>query len=171
MKRNQAIVSATLTLVIGILLIIFKSQILNVAMTIFGVCLIVLGALDLFERRDYLLFVIKVAIGVLIIICGWTLLEVACYVIGALMLVYGALQLWNFITSKTKITSVRDFIAVYSNPIMNILIGLCLLFANVGTIANVIFIIIGVCFIIEAILDLFAIFQAKPKKAKVKNSK
>ena len=169
MKKNQAVISAALMLIIGILLIVFKSQLLSITMTILGACLIVLGALDLIERRDYLLFAVKVAIGILIIVCGWTLLEIACYVIGALLLIYGLMQLWNFINSKTKIVSFADFLAVYSNPIMNIIIGLCLLLVNVGNIANVMFIIVGVFFIIEAAFDLLSIFRSKPKKVKAKS--
>lgn len=171
MKKNQALINAAFIMVIGILLIVFKSGILNVAMTILGACLIVLGVIDLLERRDYLLFAIKVVIGILIIVCGLTLAEIACYVIGALMLVYGALQLWNFIHSNTKIVSFRDFLAVYSNPIINILIGLCLLLANIKTIADVIFIIVGAFFIIEAVLDILSILETKPQKAKVKDVK
>lgn len=169
MKKNQAVISAALMLIIGILLIVFKKDILSIAMTILGACLIVLGTLDLIERRDYLLFAVKVVIGILIIVCGWSLLEIACYIIGALLLVYGILQLINFISSKTKIVSFTDFLAVYSTPIMNIVIGLCLILANVGAIAEIIFIIVGVFFIIEAALDLFAIFQKKPKKIKAKD--
>lgn len=169
MKKNQAVINAALIMIIGILLIVFKSTVLEIAMTIFGTCLIVLGVIDLVERRDYLLFAVKATIGILIIVCGWALAEIACYVIGALTLVYGLLQLWNFIHSKTRIVSFRDFLAVYSNPIMNILIGLCLLLVNVGTIADVIITIVGVFFIIEAVLDILSLLQAKPKKAKVKN--
>lgn len=169
MKKNQAVVSAALMLIIGILLIVFRREVLSIAMTILGACLIVLGVLDLIECRDYLLFAVKVVIGILIIVCGWAILGIACYVIGALLLVYGLMQLWNFICSKTKIVSVSDFFAVYSNPIMNIIIGLCLLLSNVGSIADVMFIIVGAFFIIEAALDLFAIFQAKPKKVKAKD--
>lgn len=169
MKKNQAVINAALIMIIGVLLIIFKSGVLNATMTILGACLIVLGVIDLLERRDYLLFAAKTVIGILIIVCGWSLAEIACYVIGALMLVYGALQFWNFIHSKTKIVSFRDFLAVYSNPIINVLIGLCLLFVNVGTIADVILIIVGVFFIIEALLDILSILQTKPKKVKVKD--
>ena len=71
--------------------------------------------------------------------------------------------------SKTKIVSFADFLAVYSNPIMNIIIGLCLLLVNVGDIANVMFIIVGVFFIIEAAFDLLSIFRSKPKKVKAKS--
>lgn len=171
MKKNQAVINAALMLVIGILLIVFKGKVLEITMTILGACLIVLGVLDLVERRDYLLFAVKTVIGILIIVCGLSLSQIACYVIGALVLVYGMLQLWNFITSKTKISSFVDFLAVYSNPIMNILIGLCMLLVNIGTIANIVFTVLGIFFIIEALLDLTAIFKSKPQKAKVKDSK
>lgn len=169
MKKNQAVINAALIMIIGILLIVFKSTVLKIAMTIFGACLIVLGSIDLIERKDYLLFGVKAVIGILIIVCGWALAEIACYVIGALTLVYGLLQLWNFIHSKTKIVSFRDFLAVYSNPIMNILIGACLLLVNAGTIADVILVIVGVFFIIEALLDILSVLQAKPQKAIVKD--
>lgn len=166
MKKYSSLIPAIFMLAVGILLIVFKGSMLSWAITIFGVLLIVMSVIDLIDH-NYTMFAVRALLGILLIVLGWTLVELILWVFGAILLVYGVLQLVNYIRSRTKIGSFIGFIAIYSTPIINIVIGLCLLLCNIGQIADVLMVIIGIFFIIEAIASLFDIISKKPRKAKV----
>ena len=57
---------------------------------------------------------------------------------------------------KAKVTS----ILLYVMPIMQLVIGIALLF-NMGGTVNVIFIIIGICLIIDGIIELVGVLVTK----------
>ena len=69
MKQSEKIISAILTMVVGVLLITMKDNFISILMTIAGGCLIVVGVVDACNR---LLppAVIKIVSGLLLIICG-----------------------------------------------------------------------------------------------------
>lgn len=165
MKKYSSLASAVFLLVIGILLLVFKSSILPVAITIFGVLLIIMGVMSLLEH-NYSMFAVRTVLGILVIVLGWSLVSLLFYVFGAILLVYGILQLVNYVRTGTRIVSFYDFLAVYSTPIINIIIGLCFLLCNIGQIVDVLMIVIGVFFIIEGALSILGIMSKKPRKAK-----
>lgn len=166
MKKYSSLITAILMLLAGILLIVCKSSVLSWAITIVGVLLIVMSVIDLIDH-NYTMFVVRAVLGILLIVLGWTLVSVLFWVFGAILLVYGILQLVNYIRSGTKVGSFVGFMAVYSTPIINIVIGLCLLLCNLGQITDILMVIIGIFFIVEAVASLFGIISKKPRKAKV----
>ena len=70
MKKSEKILSAILTMGIGIMLIILKGNFIGVLMTVIGACLIALGLMD-FWGRLIPPAVVKSVVGIFIIVCGF----------------------------------------------------------------------------------------------------
>lgn len=84
MKVSEKIISAILTLVLGILFIVLKGQVVSIAMTILGVLLIVLGIMNL-TTKLVAPGVVKIVVGALVILFGWVLVSAALYILAALI--------------------------------------------------------------------------------------
>ena len=84
----------------GVLLMIFKMQTLNWAMTIAGAFFLLVGLLDLLGKRIYSA-IVNFAIGAIILIIGWTILEIVLIVFGILVAARGLMDLIEIIKSKT----------------------------------------------------------------------
>ena len=72
MKKSEKIITACLTILLGVLLMVLKQNLIGVILTIAGVGLIVLGILDLLSRAIPFAL-IKMISGIFIIILGWVL--------------------------------------------------------------------------------------------------
>ena len=67
MKRTEKMLSAALTITLGVLLIILKANIISILMTILGVGLIVLGVMDLIHKNT--------AVGICKLVVGGVIAE------------------------------------------------------------------------------------------------
>ena len=90
--KSSRIISALMTLALGILFVILKQEIIGIAITVFGVALIITAVLDLF-RKNITAGVIKGVLGVVVLVLGWALLDVALLILGIVLLIYGILEL------------------------------------------------------------------------------
>ena len=131
--------------IIGLLLVILRAGSLGILMTIVGVLLIALGILDIVKNKDMTKGIIEAVAGVAIIICGWLIADICLLIFGILLIVKGVMEL----------------IKIYKNGFMTMLpsiitvvIGVLLVIAR-WTLIDVICIIAGIVFIINAVLALF----------------
>lgn len=154
MKKSEKLISAILTAVIGVLFIVYGNQIIKTAIVVLGVAIIVASIFDLANKFTRA-FIVKAIIGVLIIIFGVLFFSVAIYVLAAALLIFGVLQLYNCISSKRKVP-----VWYYVGPIITIVVSLCLLINQSGTI-DYMFIVAGVLLIIEGVLELVECLTAK----------
>ena len=157
MKRSEKIIAAILTMVFGILLIAMQDNFISILMTIGGVCLIVLGVVDIFQRFIPPA-VIKIVSGILIIVCGWALVEAVLYVVAALLLIAGILLLYDKIRKRVSCDTLWKTILEYALPAVCILIGALLLFHQAFAV-ELIFIITGSLTLIEGALLLVEAFD------------
>ena len=74
MKTSEKVVSAVLTIVLGILLVVLPNRIVEICMTVLGIVLIVSGILNLIDKM-VMPAVVKIVVGALIILCGWVLVS------------------------------------------------------------------------------------------------
>ncbi len=140
------IINCAVYAIIGLLLVIFQSAVLQWMMTLFGVLLIVLGIVEIVQNKENLVpGIVKAAIGVLVIVLGWWLTEFAAVVFGIILVIKGAIEIWE----KHK-----DGFKALLSPIVTVVIGVLVIFAF-GSIANIVCIIAGVVFLINAVLGLF----------------
>lgn len=157
MKKSEKITAAILTMVVGVLLIAMQDNFIGLLMSIAGVCLIVLGVVDIFHH-----FIppaiVKIVSGILIIVCGWVLVEAVLYVIAAMLLIAGVLLLYDKIRKRVVCDSLFKTILEYALPSVFILIGIFLLFHQAVAL-EIIFVVTGILTLIEGAILLIEAFD------------
>ena len=152
MKKSEKIISAALTVALGLPLMILQGRIISIVMTVLGVGLLVLGVMDLFHKLVPPA-IIKLVAGVVIIVCGWAIVGAVLYIVAAALLIVGILALYEKLKNRVCFKSVLQTIASYAVPGLCIVIGLLLLF-NQGNTVNWVFIVSGGFTVIEGCLLL-----------------
>ena len=102
MKKTEKIITALLTIALGVLLIVLRGKLVSILMTVVGVGLIAFGIMDLFDR----LFppaVIKLVVGLVVILCGWVIVGAVLYVVAALLIIAGILLLYEKYDTRTPV--------------------------------------------------------------------
>ena len=145
---DNNLLRALLYAVIGVLFCIFKGGILDVLLTIAGVLFIVYGIIECINK-NILNAVVYIVLGALIIAGGWLFVEIVLVIFGALLIVSGIMDLGKVAKSKKTV----NFLA----PIVTIVVGVLLILSHWIGMLNWLFIVLGVMFIINAILLLFGI--------------
>lgn len=145
-KTNSELFSSLLYIVIGILLVVFKSQTLNWAMTIVGLFFVISGVLDL-VKKNYTGGAVSLIIGIAILVLGWAAAQIVLLVLGILIAVKGIVA---FIDAfKKKRTNALDLVF----PVLTVVVGLMLAFGNA---LDIMIIIVGVLLAVDGVLGLIA---------------
>ena len=145
-KSNSAWISSILYIVLGIVLVAFPQDALNIAMTIAGIFFIVSGVLELI-KKNYVGGVISLVIGIAILVIGWLAANIVMLILGILIAIKGVISLIQAL--KQKKPSVLSVIF----PILTIVVGLLLAFAW-GSIAKIVMIVGGILLIVSGVLGL-----------------
>ena len=148
-KKNSELFSALLYIIIGVLLIIFKSQTLGWAMTIAGAFFIISGVLDLI-KQNWAGGAVSLIIGIAILVLGWVATAIVLLVLGILIAIKGAIALIS--AFKKKNANALDIVF----PILTIVVGLVLAFGN-GL--DILIIITGALLAIDGVLGLIGSFK------------
>ncbi len=132
--------------VIGLLLVILKGGSLGILMTVVGALLIVLGIVDILQRKDDLIKgVVEIVAGILVIVLGWTIAAWVLLIFGIVLIVKGVMEAWN---------SRKDGFKALIAPLVTIVIGVLLVVAK-WALMDILCIVAGVIFLINAVLTLF----------------
>ena len=142
-KSNSNVSSALLYVVIGVLLIVFRSQTLSWAMTAVGVFFVISGILDIMKKNTFGGFV-SLVIGIAILVLGWTAAHIVLLVLGVLMAVKGVLALFQALTRKTTLLGILF-------PVLTIVAGVSLAFGN-GL--DIVLVVAGVILVVDGFLGL-----------------
>lgn len=153
MRKSEKIISACLTIALGVLLLILKDDFISILMTIVGVSLIVLGIMDIVARAIPLA-VIKLVCGVFIIVCGWFIVSAVLYILAAILLILGILMVYYNIKRKVRGCTAFHTVCQYAVPAFFIAIGTLLLFHK-GEGVEVVLIISGILTILDGGVLLF----------------
>ncbi len=145
-KIDKNLFSAILYIVVGVLLIIFKSETLGWAMTIAGALFIISGILEV-VKKNYVGGGVSLAIGIAILILGWLATKIVLLVLGILIAVKGVVALLDALKKK-KI----DFVEVVFT-VLTIVTGIVLAFGN-GL--NILLVIAGVLLTIDGVVGLLS---------------
>ena len=133
--------------VVGILLLALRAGSLEILMTVAGVLLIILGIVDVFKDKDYLEGIVQIGIGVAIIVLGWLLVEILLLILGIVLVIKGVLD----IVKNYK----NGFLAILP-ALITIVVGIILIVTKwAWTIIDILCIIAGIIFLINAVLTLF----------------
>ena len=143
-KSNSELFSSLLYIIIGVLLVIFRSQTLGWAMTIAGIVFIVSGILDL-VKKNWAGGAVSLIIGIAILILGWAAAQIVLLVLGILIAIKGIVALINVLKRKNK--GILEILF----PILSIVVGLMLAFGNA---LDIMIIIVGVLLIVDGVIGL-----------------
>lgn len=130
--------------VIGLLLVILKGGSLNILMTIIGALFVILGVVDIFKGK-LINGIVEAVIGVAIIVCGWLIVDIVLLVFGILLIVKGLMEI---------IKNANAGFNTLLSPIVTVVIGILLVIAK-WALMDVMCIVAGVIFLINAVLALF----------------
>lgn len=159
---DDKLIEGALTILLGILFLILQGDVITIAMTVLGVVLIVMAVLDVLDHRT-LSAIVKAVFGVVVLIFGWALTAAALYILAALLLIWGIWELYSKLHIHLKGNTPGLTVMLYIAPILNILLGLLLLF-NQGATVSWIFIVVGVMLIVDGVMLLCSAFGTKKKK-------
>lgn len=145
-KNNSEIFSSLLYIIVGVLLIVFRSQTLNWAMTVVGVIFIVSGILDVIGRNTTG-GAVSLIIGIAVLVLGWIAAKIVLLVLGLLIAIKGAVALINLLKSGCRSALMLVF------PLLSVVVGVMLAFGN-GL--DVMIMIVGVLLAADGVLGLAA---------------
>lgn len=143
-KPQSELFTSILYIAIGVLLAIFRSGSLDIAMTIAGVFFIISGVLDL-VKKNYVGGAVSAGIGVAIILLGWLATKIVLLILGILIAVKGVIALIEVIKKASK--NVLEMIF----PVLSIVLGLMLAF---GGGLDLIILIVGIVLAVNGVIGL-----------------
>lgn len=156
MKKSERIISALVTVTLGVLLIAWQGDIINVLMTVLGISLLVLGVLDLIER-EIKTAVLKLLCGVLAIAFCWLVVSVVSYVLAVCTVLLAVFIFYDYIKRGNRPCLTVASVSLWLKPICVSLIGLFLFF-NDGGQAEWAFVVVGIFTVVlggSLLLDVF----------------
>ena len=143
-KSNSEIFSSLLYILIGALLVIFRSQTLGWAMTIGGALFIIFGILDLI-KSNFAGGAVSLIIGIAILVLGWTATKIVLLVLGIMIALKGLIAFIDALRARKK-----NFFKIIF-PIFSVVVGLMLAFGN-GL--DIIIMVAGIMLIVDGILGV-----------------
>lgn len=143
-KTNSELFASLLYIIIGILLVIFRSETLGWAMTIAGIFFVISGALDLI-KKNWTGGAVSLIIGIAILVLGWVATKIVLLVLGILIAIKGIVALIDVFKKSQKNALEIVF------PILTVVVGLMLAF---GSGLDIMIIIVGVLLAIDGAIGL-----------------
>lgn len=161
MKKTSQLISAAMTLALGILFVILKAEVIGICITVLGVALLITSVLDLI-RKSIVSGIVKALLAVAVLLIGWLLLDLALLILGIVLAVYGVLEIVKTIVAsvKSKKVKILDVILGLVEPIICTAAGV-LLITSRGTAMNVTVLIAGIFLIVDGVLSVIRAFVAK----------
>ncbi len=150
-NQSNKLLTSVITIVLGVLLMVWKTSIISIAITLFGVYLIILGILDLVNKKDETTAIIKLIVGVAAILLAWLLTAVAVITLGVILMLHGITLILDIIKSNKQVKGLVPTIMLWAVPVISIVAGLFIAF---GSGMDWAFIVVGVIVIIEGMISL-----------------
>lgn len=152
MQRKDDLISAVISMLVGVMLVVMKGQVVSIAITVFAVIVMISAVIDLVNKLINSA-IAKAVIGVCLLIFGWVFVSVALYLLAAGIIIFGLLRIVNMHKVLPEDLTHEQKLFAYSRPGITVLAGICLLF-NQGGAVNWVFILTGVLLVAEGILDV-----------------
>ncbi len=168
MNKSSLVITIIVTLVIGILFVVFPKNIINLLSYIIGTVLIVLGLINIlmyFKTNPIEGMSFGFAIGLILLIFGSYLMVRTEFILSTLSVFFGFFIMINGIFSlQVAVDSIRaktsKWKAIIIMAIINTLLGIIILYNPfVGTEALVMY--IGVFMIVVSVLNFLTLFIVK----------
>ncbi|MBR2650607.1 MAG: DUF308 domain-containing protein [Clostridia bacterium] len=145
-SKNSAMLTSVIYILLGVLLCIFKSTVLNWLLTAAGIYFTVIGIVELI-RRNIPAGIFSVALGVLIILGGWLFVEIILIVCGIASVIRGILLLISAAEARAPLGMLY--------AVITLVLGILLILSK-WVMLNWFFVIIGIIFIADGISALIS---------------
>ena len=169
MKKYDLLTSVVL-LVLGILLLFIPGSIVTMVIRIFGIIVLVLGGLNIYNNTKNKSNTTDLTYGILISILGLvfisspqTIASIIPFILGVWIVLRSAVKLQFVSTLKN---SGNDYIKSLIINILELILGIVLIF-NPFKGAETLIRIIGIFIIVYSGLDILNYYFSKPKQIKV----
>ena len=150
-NTNAELFSALLYILIGLLLVIFRSQTLGWAMTIAGAIFVICGVLEL-VKKNWTGGAVSMIIGIAILVLGWVVKDIVIPILGILIALRGVLSLIDSLRAFKKNCLEIIF------ALLTVAVGLLLAFGNL---LDLIIVISGVSLMFNGVVGLLASLTGK----------
>ena len=162
MRRTEDIISAIISMLIGVMLVVMKGQVVSIAITVFSVIVMIYAVIDLVNKLTNSA-IAKAVIGVCLLIFGWVFVSVALYLLAAGIIIFGLLRIVNMHKILPEDLTHDQKLFAYIRPAITVLAGICLLFNQGGAVDRV-FILTGILLVAEGVLDVADALKKQEKK-------
>lgn len=157
MDKKENILSAAISILLGVLLIIMKGKVITIALTVLGIGILISAVVDFLYKMTNSA-IVKAVIGVCVLLFGWLFVNLALYILAAAIIIMGLLQLSNIKKFSPVNLTFSEKAILYAKPLITVLAGAFLLFNQSGAIAWI-FIVTGILLIGEGILELIGLIK------------
>ena len=142
--KSKNFLNALLYILTGLLLCIFRAQVLNVLLTVIGALFIAYGVIFLL-RDEWTGGAVSLVIGIVLILGGWLFVEIVLIIFGILLTLKGVSDLVTAIRFRMPLAIIF--------ACLTLAIGI-LLVVSYWAMLDWFFILLGVIFIVNGILAL-----------------
>ena len=150
--KNLNVVYGIAMIAVGILFCILRSSFVSAMLTVAGVMLAIVGAINLIGKK-WVEGGIEIALGIVVITCGWTVVDIALLVLGIVLCAYAVYMLISQI-STFKRANVKDKVFILLNPIILFIIGILFIVAK-WYMVDAVFITLGTIAVLQGIALMF----------------
>lgn len=150
--KNLNVVYGIAMIAVGILFCILRSSFVSAMLTVAGVMLAIVGAINLIGKK-WVEGGIEITLGIVVITCGWTVVDIALLVLGIVLCAYAVYMLISQI-STFKRANVKDKVFILLNPIILFIIGILFIVAK-WYMVDAVFITLGTIAVLQGIALMF----------------
>ena len=149
--KNSELLSSVILVLVGLLLVIFRTSVLQWVMTAVGAIFVVFGVLDIL-KKNWVNGGVSIAIGAAIIIFGWALTEIVLIVLGVLIALKSLVSLYEILKSKKK--NVPEIIYAAAGVLLGVLLAF-------GNLVSVLVLIAGILLIVDGAVGIYGAVAKK----------
>lgn len=149
--RSNDLLTSIALIVIGGMFIVYKNEVISIAMSLIGCTLLALGIIDL-VRRLTASGILKIISGLFVLVAGWAMVTLVLYFLGAFLIFAGATQLYAILSIKIEKITLPVIIHI-AQPTIYLLAGICLFF-NQGGALSWVFTVSGLFFLVDGVIGL-----------------
>jgi len=142
LKKSERIIVSVVAITLGVLLVAWRGDIIQVLMTVLGISLVVWAVLSLIQH-DAKVAVLKLICGILSVAFGWLLVSAVAYVLATVLVLLAIYLTVDFFRKGNRLSLSLACTTLALQPIWLVLMGL-FLFLNNGGEAEWAFVLTGV---------------------------
>ena len=160
---SDLLVTGVLMTVIGLLMIIFKAGSLDIILIVFGILLLVGGAVNAFmgirtgSTPDIVSGAIKIVLGIAMIILTATVRDILMAILAIGLIIVGVS---NILTGVKSGLDIKERILPLIVGVAVLLVGIYAIM-NLNSTADVVMIVIGVVTLLGGLIDIFDAYRLK----------